>query len=257
MAISYPPRSDSQSSRGSPTRLSFSTQSPRASSPTLASPTRSDHSLTERSTPSPSRTNTLAIAGLQKPFFQEPVVAALKAHFEQFGTLVHWVALPSFGRILVVYEDENDAERAKVVSDPIVVEAHEDRYVYLIYHLHAVVASLLTCSSPITLPDQRSPYEFTALTTRLWIHSQGRHQKAATSFLPRQRKTFLSHPLDHRQWAGNLSKKTPLTPCHSPMTSCKRSRNCNSSNVIAAPRPLCPTARRGGAVWKCCWNPMM
>ena len=73
------------------------------------------------------KTNTLAVTGLQREFFHDSVLSALREHFETFGSLVHWVALPSFGRILVIYEYEADAEKAKLVSDPIVLGGSDSR----------------------------------------------------------------------------------------------------------------------------------
>ncbi|KAF9265909.1 hypothetical protein L218DRAFT_923382 [Marasmius fiardii PR-910] len=76
---------------------------------------------------SSSRTNSLAITGLPKEFFQPHLLVHLHTHFQSYGTINQWVPLPGFGRILVVYEDDEAAEKAKIHSDPIVLNATEDR----------------------------------------------------------------------------------------------------------------------------------
>ncbi|KAJ7174366.1 Calcipressin-domain-containing protein [Mycena filopes] len=79
-------------------------------------------SLSDPATPSAGtseiqRTNTLA-----------PLLfAVLRDHFTHYGHIDRWVPLPGFGRILIVYTREDDAESAKVHSDPIVLEQTHDR----------------------------------------------------------------------------------------------------------------------------------
>ena len=51
----------------------------------------------------------------------------MRHHFATFGEINQWVPLASFGRIMVVYKYEDDAERAKLQSDPLVLEASDDR----------------------------------------------------------------------------------------------------------------------------------
>ena len=59
-------------------------------------------------------TNTLVVTGISRFFFQNPpVISILERHFQHFGRIHSWVPLPSFGRIMVVYYDDHDAERAK------------------------------------------------------------------------------------------------------------------------------------------------
>ncbi|KAG7086384.1 hypothetical protein E1B28_002341 [Marasmius oreades] len=72
-------------------------------------------------------TNSLAITSLPKEFFQPHLLLHLYTHFQTYGKINQWVPLPGFGRILVVYENEDDAEKAKIYSDPIVLNATEDR----------------------------------------------------------------------------------------------------------------------------------
>lgn len=83
--------------------------------------------------PSPSRrTNTLAITPLPRYFFEPLVLDVLRQHFESYGEIAHWVPLKSFHRILVVYRFDDDAERAKLSSDPIILEhPHESQPIKL------------------------------------------------------------------------------------------------------------------------------
>ncbi|KAG7091373.1 hypothetical protein E1B28_010413 [Marasmius oreades] len=85
-------------------------------SPCSSSPSR------DAETQSSKRTNSLAITPLPKEFFYPQILVHLHHHFETFGTINQWIPLQGFSRILIVYEDEDAAERAKTVSDPIVVE---------------------------------------------------------------------------------------------------------------------------------------
>ncbi|KAK1222470.1 hypothetical protein PQX77_014676 [Marasmius sp. AFHP31] len=87
-------------------------------SPRSSTPTRDE----ERNS---KRTNSLAITPLPKEFFHPQILLHLHAHFETFGTINQWIPLQGFGRILIVYEDEDVAEKAKGVSDPIVVKTGE------------------------------------------------------------------------------------------------------------------------------------
>ena len=50
----------------------------------------------------------------------------LRDHFSTFGDINQWVPLQGFGRIIIVYEFAHHAELAKVHSDPIVVDSHEE-----------------------------------------------------------------------------------------------------------------------------------
>ncbi|KAJ7174351.1 Calcipressin, partial [Mycena filopes] len=89
--------------------------------------------LSDPATPSSSatseiqRTNTLAVTSLPKEFFQPLLLDVLRDHFTHYGHIDRWVPLPGFGRILIVYTREDDAESAKVHSDPIVLEQTHDR----------------------------------------------------------------------------------------------------------------------------------
>lgn len=49
----------------------------------------------------------------------------IQSHFDSFGEINQWVPLPGFGRIIIVYENEDDAEEAKKACDPIILQGEE------------------------------------------------------------------------------------------------------------------------------------
>lgn len=69
------------------------------------------------------RTNTLVVAQLPAPFFEPSVLLALRHHFESLGALHSWAPIRAFGRVIVVYYDEEAAENAKLGLDGITVDA--------------------------------------------------------------------------------------------------------------------------------------
>ncbi|KAK1231237.1 hypothetical protein PQX77_005642 [Marasmius sp. AFHP31] len=73
------------------------------------------------------RTNSLAITPIPKEFFHPHILSHLHSHFQSYGAINQWVPLPGFGRILVVYEDEEYAENVKRYADPIVLAATPER----------------------------------------------------------------------------------------------------------------------------------
>ncbi|KAK7035888.1 Calcipressin [Favolaschia claudopus] len=74
------------------------------------------------------KTNTLAITSIPKEFFAQPLLLnVLKSHFASYGRINRWVPLPGFGRIIVVYTHEDNAEEAKIRCDPIILEQTQDR----------------------------------------------------------------------------------------------------------------------------------
>jgi len=73
------------------------------------------------------RTNTLAVTSIPKEFFQPLLLDVLRSHFNKYGHINRWIPLPGFGRIIVVYTREDDAETAKIHCDPIVLEQTQDR----------------------------------------------------------------------------------------------------------------------------------
>ncbi|TFK25758.1 calcineurin-binding protein [Coprinopsis marcescibilis] len=77
-----------------------------------------------RISPPPSEpTNTVAITSLPRSFFDPLILELLRDHFENHGDINQWVPLPGFGRIIVVYESDHSAEKAKLYSDPIILQA--------------------------------------------------------------------------------------------------------------------------------------
>ncbi|TFK34912.1 Calcipressin [Crucibulum laeve] len=79
------------------------------------------------SPPLPEPTNTLAVTSLPKSFFDPLIMDLLRDHFSSYGKINQWVPLPGFGRIIVVYEAEQQAELAKQQCDPIVLKGSHDR----------------------------------------------------------------------------------------------------------------------------------
>ncbi|KAJ3551998.1 hypothetical protein NP233_g12975 [Leucocoprinus birnbaumii] len=79
------------------------------------------------SSPETIRTNTLAVTSLPKSFFEPVILELLRAHFSSFGAINQWVPLPGFARIIIVYEEEDHAENAKLRSDPIILSATQER----------------------------------------------------------------------------------------------------------------------------------
>lgn len=83
--------------------------------------------------PSPPRTqatNTVTITSLPRSFFDPLILDLLRTHFSYYGEINQWVPLPGFGRIIVVYEEDHSAERAKVQCDPILIQATNEQYVF-------------------------------------------------------------------------------------------------------------------------------
>ena len=82
--------------------------------------------------PSSLTTNTLIVTGISRSFFQNPVmISILERHFQLFGRVHSWAPLPSFGRIMVVYYDDEDAERARQDFDATALRHTHDWYVLL------------------------------------------------------------------------------------------------------------------------------
>jgi len=101
--------------------------------PSYVAPNR-DHSpivSSREQSPEIIRTNTLAVTPLPRSFFQPVILQLLRVHFSSFGAINQWVPLPGFSRIIIVYEQEDYAENAKLCSDPIILSATKERYVNL------------------------------------------------------------------------------------------------------------------------------
>ncbi|KAF5318075.1 hypothetical protein D9619_012262 [Psilocybe cf. subviscida] len=69
-------------------------------------------------------TNTVAVTSVPKSFFDPLILSMLREHFASYGDINQWVPLQGFGRIIIVYEQEDSAEMAKLKSDPIVIDGH-------------------------------------------------------------------------------------------------------------------------------------
>lgn len=74
------------------------------------------------------KTNSISVTGVPKSFFDPQILNVLHDHFATYGSMNQWVPLAGFGRIIIVYYQEADAEAAKQQSDPIIVQANQDRY---------------------------------------------------------------------------------------------------------------------------------
>ncbi|KAJ7031090.1 Calcipressin [Mycena alexandri] len=105
------------------------------------------------STSEASRTNTLAVTSLPKEFFQPLLLDVLRDHFTTFGHINRWVPLPGFGRIIIVYTREDDAETAKIHSDPIVLEQTHDRSQIILRVYRADPNPLLPTESDDLVPE--------------------------------------------------------------------------------------------------------
>src|SRR6266576_3443207 len=91
--------------------------SPLSSSPAPKSQSPPSH-IRSPSVHNVQRTNTLTMASLPRSFFIPEILNIIRSHFNCYGEINQWVPLPGFGRILIVYTDENDAESAKRACDP-------------------------------------------------------------------------------------------------------------------------------------------
>ncbi|KAK0492083.1 Calcipressin-domain-containing protein [Armillaria luteobubalina] len=92
----------------------------------ISLPSTSSHAPSSPPSSSSQRTNSLAVTSLPKTFFHPVVLTVLKSHFESYGEINQWVPLPGFGRIIVVYTEEEHAEVAKTECDPIILRGISD-----------------------------------------------------------------------------------------------------------------------------------
>ncbi|PPQ70069.1 hypothetical protein CVT24_003813 [Panaeolus cyanescens] len=76
------------------------------------------------SPPATESTNTIAVTSVPKSFFDPLILNMLHDHFNSFGDINQWVPLQGFARIIIVYEHDESAERAKQQCDPIIID-HE------------------------------------------------------------------------------------------------------------------------------------
>ena len=68
-------------------------------------------------TAEPSQTNTHALILPHQSLFLPPILDRLKVHYEQYGNIAHWAPIRGFGRVIIVYEDIEGADRAKRQGD--------------------------------------------------------------------------------------------------------------------------------------------
>ncbi|WVN89650.1 uncharacterized protein L203_104880 [Cryptococcus depauperatus CBS 7841] len=62
-------------------------------------------------------TNTLALILPHHTLFTASAQQLLRTHYEHFGRIAHWGPIKSFGRVIVVFETEEEAEVAKRDGD--------------------------------------------------------------------------------------------------------------------------------------------
>jgi calcipressin-2 len=62
-------------------------------------------------------TNTLALLLPHLSLFAPPILDLLKDHYSTYGPLAHWAPVKGFGRVILVYEENEDAARAKREGD--------------------------------------------------------------------------------------------------------------------------------------------
>jgi hypothetical protein len=62
-------------------------------------------------------TNTLALLLPHLALFSPPSLRLLRDHYSQFGTIAHWAPVKGFGRVIIVYETEEEAAIAKKEGD--------------------------------------------------------------------------------------------------------------------------------------------
>ncbi|WVW80998.1 hypothetical protein I302_102989 [Kwoniella bestiolae CBS 10118] len=67
--------------------------------------------------PPQEETNTLALLLPNQALFSPPILSLLKDHYGLFGDIVHWAPVKGFGRVIVVFASNEDAERAKKEGD--------------------------------------------------------------------------------------------------------------------------------------------
>lgn len=62
-------------------------------------------------------TNTLALLLPHLSLFATPILEILRDHYSTYGPLAHWAPVKGFGRVILVYEENDDAARAKKEGD--------------------------------------------------------------------------------------------------------------------------------------------
>ncbi|WWD20575.1 hypothetical protein CI109_105051 [Kwoniella shandongensis] len=89
---------------------------PRPSSIPIPPPPPLDPS-TSTTPPQHEPTNTLALLLPHQSLFAPPVLALLQDYYSQYGEIVHWAPVRGFGRVIIVWREEGEAERAKTEGD--------------------------------------------------------------------------------------------------------------------------------------------
>lgn len=80
----------------------------------------------EPSARSPEPTNTLALLLPTQALFAPEPIGVLKAAFEAYGRLVHWAPVRGMGRVILVYDDNDAAARAKRHGDLLRIELGDE-----------------------------------------------------------------------------------------------------------------------------------
>jgi hypothetical protein len=72
-------------------------------------------------------TNALLVTSLPLELFHSVTLKVLRRHFDAYGEINQWVPISCLRRIIIVYCTEEAAEAAKLESDPVLLEATDDR----------------------------------------------------------------------------------------------------------------------------------
>lgn len=75
--------------------------------------------------PPPAPTNVLVLV-LPSLLFSSDLLPLFHAHFASYGTLHAWTPLEKFGRVICVYDDEDEARKARDEMDGFVWEEDGD-----------------------------------------------------------------------------------------------------------------------------------
>ncbi|WWC72437.1 uncharacterized protein I206_106399 [Kwoniella pini CBS 10737] len=62
-------------------------------------------------------TNTLALLLPNQALFEPSILALLKSHYGLFGEIIHWAPVKGFGRVIIAFATNEDAERTKREGD--------------------------------------------------------------------------------------------------------------------------------------------
>ena len=67
--------------------------------------------------PTPEQTNTQALLLPHQALFASPILQILREHYESYGKIAHWAPVRAFGRVIIVWEEVDGADRAKRDGD--------------------------------------------------------------------------------------------------------------------------------------------